>query len=325
MQASCSFSKTLLVPLCLLALAGTAAKAAEPKMKSGDQRLLKLIDRQTQLADLLSSGKLAYDAGDFTTAVARWTLLLKLDAVPADVDRAIRPLLADARTKAAGQKGDDLAPPGEQQPGEQKPDKPPRPVNLVVTGSVSGGGAAGPGGAVISLHRVDGPTPRPVPVTKALFQRDKAFVPHVVAVTVGSEVDFKNEDDLFHNVFSLSPSANFDTGLHKQGAATPVKFDKPGIVELFCNIHASMLGFLVVVDTPWYAVADGSGAFQIKNVPPGQYDLEAWHEKAATPTKKRVTIGEESTQLAISVGADKRVNQFPPDKYGKPRQQQLGY
>ena len=137
-------------------------------------------------------------------------------------------------------------------------------------------------------------------------------------------MNFRNEDDLFHNVFSLSPAAKFDTGLHKAGVETPVKFDKPGVIELLCNIHASMLGYLVVVDTPYFAVADGGGAFQIANLPPGEYEASVWHENASAPQKKTVTVGE-GTTLAFTVAADKRANPFPPDKYGKPRQQQLGY
>ena len=85
-----------------------------------------------------------------------------------------------------------------------------------------------------------------------------------------------------------------------------------------------MLGFLVVVDTPWYAVADGSGNFQIKNVPPGEYEASVWHESGSAPQKKKVTV-EEGSRLAFTVAADKRPNPFPPDKYGKPREQQPGY
>jgi hypothetical protein len=190
---------------------------------------------------------------------------------------------------------------------------------------VSGGGSLGPGGAVVTLRRADGSTPRPTPVTRPLLQRDKRFVPHVMAVPLGSSIAFKNEDEIFHNVFSLSPAGKFDTGLHKAGSSpTPVKFDRAGVVELLCNIHATMIGYLVVVDTPWYAVAEASGNFSIKSVPAGEYEATVWHESAAEPLKKKVTVAE-GTQLAFTVPADKKPNPFPPDKYGKPRQQQLGY
>ena len=294
----------------ILLLAALIA-AAPPKR---DQRLLKLIDRETEIATLLTAGKLAYDAGDFAAAASKWEALLKIDGLPADVERAVKPLAADARSRAGETAGT----------AETKPPEPPKPEPVSVAGTVSGGGSVGPGGAVITLRPVQGWPPRPAPVTKLLLQKNKSFVPHVLAVPIGSSVNFRNEDEIFHNVFSLSPAAKFDTGLHKGGVETPVKFDKAGVVELLCNIHATMIGYLVVVDTPWYAVADGSGAFQIKNVPPGDYEASVWHENASAPIKKKLAVAE-GAQLAFTVPADKRPNPFPPDKYGKPRQQQLGY
>jgi plastocyanin len=298
-------------------LAAAAPKASAP---SRDQRLLRLIDREQQIASLLTAGKLAYDAGDFATAAAKWDALLRIDGVPADVERAVRPLLAEAR----GQSGAGAAVETKAAAQAEEPRSQPKPVTLSVSGTVTGGGAAGPGGAVVSLRRVDGATPKPAALTKPLLQKNKSFVPHVLAVPLGSSINFRNEDEIFHNVFSLSPAAKFDTGLHRAGEDTPVKFDKPGIVELLCNIHSTMVGYLVVVDTPWYAVADAGGAFQIKGVPPGEYEATVWHESANAPLKKRVTVAE-GEPLAFNVAGDRRANPFPPDKYGKPRQQQLGY
>ncbi len=290
-----------------------AALLAAPK-PGRDQKLLKLIDRQTQIASLLTAGKLAYDSGDYATAAAKWEALLKVEGLPEDIERAVKPLIAEA-------KGNVSAAPDAQQY-QPPPEIPTPPPSVTVAGTISGGGSVGPGGAVITLRRIDGWTPKPAALTRPLLQKEKRFVPHVLAVPVGSMVNFKNEDEIFHNVFSLNPK--FDTGLSKAGVATPVKFDKPGVVELLCNIHATMIGYLVVVDSPWYAVADGSGAFSIKNVPPGEYDAQVWHENAAAPIKKKITVAE-GAQLAFTVPADKRANPFPPDKYGRPRQQQLGY
>src|SRR5712691_1265663 len=287
-----------------------AALLAAPK-PGRDQKLLKLIDRQTQIASLLTAGKLAYDSGDYATAAAKWEALLKVEGLPEDIERAVKPLIAEA-------KGQVSAVPDAQQY-QPPPEIPAPPPSVTVAGTISGGGSVGPGGAVITLRRIDGWTPKPAALTRPLLQKEKRFVPHVLAVPVGSLVNFKNEDEIFHNVFSLNPK--FDTGLSKAGVATPVKFDKPGVVELLCNIHATMIGYLVVVDSPWYAVADGSGAFSIKNVPPGEYDAQVWHENAAAPVKKKITVAE-GAQLAFTVPADKRANPFPPDKYGRPRQQQ---
>jgi hypothetical protein len=86
-----------------------------------------------------------------------------------------------------------------------------------------------------------------------------------------------------------------------------------------------MQAYVVVVDTPHHAVANAAGAFTIKDVPPGEYDVEVWHESASTIGKDKITVGGEGAKVALSIGADKRKNPFPPDKYGKPRQTQLGY
>jgi hypothetical protein len=296
----------------VLLLSAAVPKHGTPQ----EQRMLKLIDRETQISTLLTGGKLAFDAGDYASAVAKWDALLRVEGLPADVEAAVKPLLAQARKEAPTL-------PGSAKEEAPVKEEPPKPLPVTVTGTVSGGGANGPGGAVITL-KGEGFLPRVTPQTRLYMQKDKRFAPHVMAVPVGSTINFRNEDEIFHNVFSLSPVATFDTGLKKGGAESPVKFDKPGVVELLCNIHATMLGYLVVVDTPYYAVTDGSGAFQIKNVPPGTYEATVWHENASAPIRRRVTVAE-GTQLSFNVAADKRPNPFPPDKYGKPRQQQLGY
>lgn len=309
----------------IVALLLAAPEKPEKKKPGRDQSMLQLIERQTQIANLLTAGRLAWDAGDYAAAAARWDALLKIEGLPSDVERAVKPFAAEARNRMKS--GTPLLPVPMEEPPEEKVEEkkePPKPAAVTVSGTVSGGGSVGPGGAVVTLRRTDGWTPKPPPLTRPLLQKEKRFLPHVLAVPQGSTVDFKNEDEIFHNVFSLSPTAKFDTGLHKGGAETPVKFDKTGVVELLCNIHTSMLGYLVVVDTPWYAVADGSGAFQIRNVPPGEYEASVWHESAAAPQTRKVTVAE-GAQLAFTVAADKRANPFPPDKYGKPRQQQLGY
>jgi plastocyanin len=196
-----------------------------------------------------------------------------------------------------------------------------------VSGTVAGGGAQGPGGAVVWLTRATGETPRPNPArNKVISQRGKTFIPRVLAVPVGTRVVFRNDDPIFHNIFSLSKPNEFDTGLYKQGGSYTQVFRHPGAVQLLCNIHASMLGFVYVVDSPYYAQADGAGAFSIKGVPPGEYEAHVWHEAAAHPTVEKVAVGSEGLRnLSLRVGGEKRPPQFLPDKSGKPRQAQLGY
>ncbi len=286
-----------------------------------DLQFKTVAERQYLIFNLLASGKVAWDAGDFATAASKWESLLSVPGLDPEIDRVVRPLAEEARKRGGGKAGDVPPPPvAKAQAPERR--RPVEPDVVSVEGTVSGGGAAGPGGAVISLKRIDGPMPRIVPARKVVLQQGKAFVPRVLAVAVGSSVDFRNEDPINHNVFSLSP--HFDTGLYGKGGEKEETFDKPGVVQLLCNIHSSMIGYVVVVDTPYFTQADASGAFALK-VPPGEYEVEAWHENASQPTRQRLTVPRDGAKLALTVAGDKQPPAFPPDKYGKPRQQQLGY
>ena len=102
---------------------------------------------------------------------------------------------------------------------------------------------------------------------------------------------FRNDDPYFHNVFSLSPGQGFDTGLYSAGGVYNKTFTRPGPVELLCNIHASMVGYIYVVNSAYYTQPRSNGAFVIRNVPPGRYELHAWHESAAAVVKQPVTVG----------------------------------
>jgi hypothetical protein len=147
-----------------------------------------------------------------------------------------------------------------------------------------------------------------------------------LAVPVGTKVDFRNDDAIYHNVFSLSKPNDFDTGLYKQGATSTQVFRRPGPVQLLCNIHSSMLGYVYVVDSPYYAQADGQGSFSIRGVPPGDYEIEVWHEGSSKDTRERITVGPDGVRgLSLRVAGDRRPPAMVPDKSGKPRQSHLGY
>ena len=297
-----------------------------------DLKLKASIERQYLIFNLLGQGKVSYDKGDFADAARRWEELLKLPEVDSRLAADLKPWAAAARAKAGGSAaadtGDPSVPPTDGSAAATTPagpDEPAKPTTVTVTGTVSGG-EGGPGGAVVTLKRSDGTTPKVRPAkNRAMLQKDKAFAPHVLVVPAGSNVAFKNMDPIFHNVFSLSPAKKFDSGFHKAGGQELVKFDKPGVVEVLCNIHASMQAYVVVVDTPYHAIASASGAFTIKNVPPGEYDVEVWHESASVLGRDKLKVGDEGGKLSLTVGADKRRNAVPLDKYGKPRQPQLGY
>jgi plastocyanin len=289
-----------------------------------------VAERQYLIFNLLAGGKLAWDGGDFATAAGKWEALLRVHGLDPEIEKVIRPLAKEARSRAGGAPGPSSPPVATPTP------EPPAPEQTAaratastasVSGTVSGGGAHGPGGAVIWLRRIAGETPRPAAAHgKVITQRNKTFIPHVLVVPVGTKVSFRNEDPIFHNVFSLSKPNDFDTGLYKQGATYQQTFRHAGVVQILCNIHSSMLGVVVVVDTPYYAQADAAGAFTIKGVPPGEYELKAWHEAASKPLEQRVSVGAAGVHgLALQVGGDKRTPQFVPDKSGKPRQSHLGY
>jgi plastocyanin len=109
-----------------------------------------------------------------------------------------------------------------------------------------------------------------------LDQRNLSFSPHVLAVRVGTVVDFPNDDRVFHNVFSFRDGKRFDLGMYPVGTVRHVTFDKPGLSRIFCNIHPTMAAYVMAVDSPYFAVSDESGRFTIVSVSPGTYTYHGW-------------------------------------------------
>jgi plastocyanin len=118
-----------------------------------------------------------------------------------------------------------------------------------------------------------------VVTTRKISQKKATFSPHVLPVLVGTTVEWPNYDDIFHNVFSCSDAKQFDLGFYKDPVIKSVTFDKPGRVDVFCSIHASMNCIILVLENPYFAATDGKGAYTIANVPAGTYKLKAWHER----------------------------------------------
>lgn len=116
-------------------------------------------------------------------------------------------------------------------------------------------------------------------------QRGERFLPHVLAITTGTTVDFPNSDRIYHNVFSLSKTGPFDLGRYAVGRSKQVKFDRPGIVRVFCEIHSHMNAFILVFSHPFFAMTDTEGRYRIDRVPPGVYDLIAWNEGTPSDPK----------------------------------------
>lgn len=202
-----------------------------------------------------------------------------------------------------------------------------------VAGEAKGGRAkAGPGQGAIpatvvwltaapgSDLQIDAPTPPAV--NPQLVQKNKSFEPHLLVVPAGSTVEFPNHDPFFHNVFSLFEGKRFDLGLYEAGTTRMVRFDRPGISYIFCNIHPQMSAVIITVGTPYYAIASADGQVRVANVSYGRYVLHVWSEGMGPENEKLVTrdvtIGENATSLGVirvpEVGNERMSHK---NKYGR--------
>ena len=111
-----------------------------------------------------------------------------------------------------------------------------------------------------------------------LDQRNQTFLPYVLAIPVGTTVDFPNRDSTYHNVFSLSKTQRFDLGRYARGASRSVRFDRPGVVRVFCEIHSHMSAFILVFAHRYFATTDAEGRYRIGGIPPGEYRLVVWYD-----------------------------------------------
>jgi plastocyanin len=135
-------------------------------------------------------------------------------------------------------------------------------------------------------------------------QRKMTFIPHVVAVQQGATVDFLNSDPVGHNVYWPSISGNkklaHNLGTWPKGDKKPFQFNDLGTASLLCNVHPEMSGYVVVVPTPYFAVTDKDGNFEIKDIPAGKYTLKTWSEDGK-PTTQAVEVGGASTTVELTV------------------------
>jgi plastocyanin len=116
-------------------------------------------------------------------------------------------------------------------------------------------------------------------------QHNETFVPHVLAIMTGTSVDFPNSDKFYHNVFSLSKVAKFDLGRYAAGRSRTIRFDRPGIVRVFCDIHSHMNAFILVFSHPFFAMTEPDGRYRIEDIPPGTYNVIAWNEGTSSEPK----------------------------------------
>ena len=154
-----------------------------------------------------------------------------------------------------------------------------------------------------------------------MLQKDKTFSPHVLAIQAGSLVEFPNADPIFHNAFSSYNGQVFDIGLYPPGTTRSVRFARPGVVRVFCNIHSSMSAVIVVVASPYFATTKQDGTFNIAGVPPGQYNLNVFHERASEAAVARlcrkITVGPDDDSLPNIVISEAGYLSIPhKNKYG---------
>ncbi len=149
------------------------------------------------------------------------------------------------------------------------------------------------GGAKPAAHR-----------TATLDQIDKQFVPNLLPIPVGTEVQFPNHDQIHHHVYSFSRAKSFDLPLYKGEAKPSVAFDQPGVVDVGCNIHDWMSAVILVVPSPYYATTDANGRFVLPDIPPGTYSLVSWHERSRgkiADTTQQIRIDEATPELTFTL------------------------
>ncbi|WP_439889296.1 methylamine utilization protein [Pseudomonas sp. MBLB4123] len=146
-----------------------------------------------------------------------------------------------------------------------------------------------------------------VPTQAVMDQQAKQFVPNVLAVRTGTSVSFPNSDNIRHHVYSFSPAKRFELRLYQGTPSEPVRFDKPGVVVLGCNIHDWMVGYVYVTDDPWFAVSDEQGQVRFADLPAGRYAVTLWHPQIALQSPREggeVQVDDSGKHLRLSLAVE---------------------
>lgn len=148
-------------------------------------------------------------------------------------------------------------------------------------------------------------------------QNRKQFEPRIAVVSVGSTVDFPNFDRVFHNVFSLSTPKPFDLGLYRRGKSKSVRFQQPGLVQIFCNIHPHMAAYLMVVDSRLHQVAGKDGRITIRKIPPGRTTVEGWNVRGGMWSREVNVRPGRTTRLTVELDVSSWRETSHLNKHGK--------
>jgi plastocyanin len=187
-----------------------------------------------------------------------------------------------------------------------------------IKGNVKVKGLRSPANILVYLTKAPSGSMDPSKTNFVMDQRNLEFIPHVMPILVGASVQFPNNDEVDHNIFSMSRTKKFNLGSYKPGDSKAVLFDKPGIVEVRCDVHAEMAAYILVMKNPYFAVTDKKGNFQIPDanylqqaglkdqadLATGKYFIKTWHEKLKTQ-KEAITItedGDVTVQLNLKRG-----------------------
>jgi plastocyanin len=156
------------------------------------------------------------------------------------------------------------------------------------------------------------------PRSATIAMRGREFFPHVQPVLAGGTVAFPNEDPFSHNVFSNVALGPFDLGLYRRGVTRAATFARPGVYPIYCNIHSRMVSFVVAVPTPWVAQPDADGRFRIRDVPPGDYLVHAWHERGSEVTRAITVPAGAGADVSFIIDARAWVSAPHLNKFGRP-------
>lgn len=134
--------------------------------------------------------------------------------------------------------------------------------------------------ALVYLDKIEGKEFASSKKNPFVSQKSLIFSPHILPVVKGTTVDFTNDDSVVHNVFAPPGSVKrFNLGTYGAGVTKTITFDKLGEITLLCNVHSEMVGYVIVLQNPYFALTDRKGNFEMKDVPPGTYTFKVWHEK----------------------------------------------
>lgn len=168
------------------------------------------------------------------------------------------------------------------------------------------------GNTIIYLVPTDTARARTRPMNTSIAMNGRAFVPRVRVVTLGSRVDFPNQDPFSHNIFSTTTGAVFDLGLYPAGRSKDALFRRPGAFAVYCNIHPRMTAFVVVTPSPHFAQSGADGRWSISGVPAGRYVAHVWHERAPEVTVEIEVTAE--GRAAVDAQLDARGFRFAQHK-----------